>query len=52
MVAVTIDIPGGTRRQYEQVIAALLPEGRLPEGTLVHVAGPTENGWRVLNVVQ
>jgi hypothetical protein len=51
-VAVTIDIPGGTEQQYERVIATIFPEGKLPEGWLVHVAGPSENGWRVLNVVQ
>jgi hypothetical protein len=34
---------------YEQVIATVFPEGNLPEGWLVHIAGPTENGWRVLN---
>jgi hypothetical protein len=42
MVAVTIDMPGGTARQYEQIIAAVLQEGRIPEGRVVHVAGPTE----------
>jgi hypothetical protein len=51
-VAVTVDIPGGTEQGYEQVIATVFPEGKLPEGFLVHVAGPTETGWRVVNVVQ
>jgi hypothetical protein len=51
MVAVIVDIPGGTNQQYEQVIATVFPEGKLPEGWLVHVAGPTENGWRIVNVV-
>ena len=51
-VAVTIDIDDGTVPQYEQVIAAVFPEGKLPEGWLMHVAGPTENGWRVVNVVE
>ena len=46
-VAAIIDIPGGTQQQYEQVIAAVFPEGKLPAGMLVHIAGPTENGWRV-----
>jgi hypothetical protein len=50
-VAVTIDIAGGTEPLYEQVIAEVFPEGKLPEGWLVHIAGPTENGWRVVNVV-
>jgi len=50
-VAVTVDIPDGTEKQYEQVIATVFPEGKLPEGWLLHLAGPTETGWRVLNVV-
>jgi hypothetical protein len=43
--------PGGTERQYEQIVATVFPDGKLPEGWLVHLAGPTETGWRVLNVV-
>jgi hypothetical protein len=50
-VTVTIDIAGGTAPLYEQVIAEVFPDGKLPEGWLVHIAGPTENGWRVVNVV-
>ena len=46
-VAVIIDIPGGN----EQMIAKLFPEGKLPDGWQVHIAGPSENGWRVINVV-
>jgi hypothetical protein len=42
VVAVTIDIPGGTARQYEQIVATVFQEGRIPEGRVVHVAGPTE----------
>ena len=36
---------------YEQMVAKLFPDGKLPEGWLVHLAGPTESGWRVVNVV-
>jgi hypothetical protein len=50
-VAVTIDIPGGNEQFYEQMVAKLFPDGKLPEGWLVHLAGPTESGWRVINVV-
>jgi hypothetical protein len=49
-VAVTIDIPGGNEQFYEQMVAKLFPDGKLPEGWLVHLAGPTESGWRVVNV--
>ena len=50
-VAVQVDVPGGTEQQYKQIVATIFPEGKLPEGWLLHLAGPTENGWRVLNVV-
>jgi hypothetical protein len=45
-----IDIPGGTEQQYEQITATLFPDGKLPDGWLVHLAGPTADGWRVVNV--
>jgi hypothetical protein len=51
MVAVTVDIPGGNQQLYDQVAAEVFPDGTLPAGWLVHLAGPTENGWRVVNVV-
>jgi hypothetical protein len=50
-VAVTIDIPTGTQEKYENVVADLYPGGKLPEGWLLHMAGPIEGGWRVVNVV-
>jgi len=50
-VAVTVDVPGGTEQQYQQITAKIFPDGKLPEGWLVHLAGPTDNGWRVVNVV-
>ena len=37
-VAVTIDIRDGTAPLYEQVIAEVFPEGKLPDGWLMHVA--------------
>ena len=50
-VAVTIDIRGGNEQSYEQMVAKLLPGGKLPEGWQVHIAGPSESGWRIINVV-
>jgi hypothetical protein len=49
--AVIVDIPGGNQQVYERLTAKLFPEGRLPDGWQVHIAGPTENGWRIVNVV-
>jgi hypothetical protein len=48
-VAVIVDVPGGTEQLYEQL--KLFPEDKLPEGWLMHMAGPTETGWRVVNIV-
>ena len=36
-VAVTIDIPGGNEQFYEQMVAKLFLDGKLPEGWLVHL---------------
>jgi hypothetical protein len=50
-VAVVIDVPAGNQQFYDQIIPTLFPEGRLPEGWQMHMAGPTETGWRIVNVV-
>jgi hypothetical protein len=50
-VAVIIDIPEGTAEKYEHVIASLYPDGKLPDGWQLHLAGPSETGWLVVNVV-
>ncbi len=36
-VAVIVDIPGGNEQLYEQMIAKLFPEGKLPESWLIHL---------------
>jgi hypothetical protein len=42
------DIPGGTSAQYDAVIRAL---GDSPlDGNILHVAAPSETGWRVVDV--
>ena len=51
------DSPGGTKEQYEEV-GARLTDGRglnslsdwSVDGILAHAAGPTDNGWRVVDV--
>jgi hypothetical protein len=50
-VAVIIDVPNGNQQFYDQIVPMLFPEGKLPEGWQLHVAGPTETGWRIVNVV-
>ena len=49
--AVVIDVPDGNQQFYDQIIPTLFPAGTLPEGWVMHVAGPTESGWRIVNVV-
>ncbi len=51
------DSPGGTVEQYEQVVARLTDGRGLNSlddwpsgGILSHTAGPTDNGWRVIDV--
>ena len=39
--------PGGTKEQYEAIVAKIAPDDKLPPGELHHVAGPTEQGWLV-----
>ena len=45
-VAVVIDIPGGNQRFYDEIIPDMFPKDQLPEGWKMHIAGPTQNGWR------
>lgn len=51
------DIPGGTQEQYDQVAARLTDGGGLNSlsdwaggGILFHAAGPTDDGFRVIDV--
>jgi hypothetical protein len=42
---------GGTKEQYEASIAAVHPTpDTLPEGQILHVAGPSPDGWRIVAV--
>ena len=51
------DSPGGTKEQYDQAVARLT-DGRglnslsdwQADGILSHTAGPTDTGWRVIDV--
>jgi hypothetical protein len=52
-VASVMEIPGGTKEQYEQTIGELGISGaQLAPGQLVHVAGPIAGGWQVVNVYE
>ena len=48
---VLFDLPGVTQRQYELLLEALWLEDELPDGVLMHLAGPhPAGGWLVVNV--
>jgi len=49
-VVVVAEVEGGTQEFYEQVSSRSMPDGQLPEGAKIHIAGPTETGWRVITV--
>jgi hypothetical protein len=49
-VVVVAEIEGGNQDFYEQTSSKAMPDGQMPEGGRVHIAGPTEGGWRVITV--
>ena len=44
--------PGGTQEQYEAGLKVVHPDGGagLPDGQLLHLAGPSGDGWTVVAV--
>jgi hypothetical protein len=43
--------PGGTEEQYKASVAAVHPsDGSLPEGQVLHVAGPSGDGWMIVAI--
>ena len=49
-VVVVNEIPQGDQSFYDEVSARVVPDGQLPEGCQVHIAGPSGGGWRVITV--
>lgn len=51
-IAQIIEIPGGSKEKYDEVIREVgLAGSQLAPGQLVHFAGPMEGGgWRIVNV--
>jgi hypothetical protein len=49
-VVIVNEIDGGSQEMYDQVNPKVMEGGRLPEGCQLHIAGPIENGWRVITV--
>jgi quinol monooxygenase YgiN len=50
-LAMLAEIPGLSRQQYESVVKAVNDAGT-PDGALFHAGGPTERGYRVVEVWQ
>jgi len=47
-IVMVMDIPGGTSAHYDKVMELI---GEVPaDGGIFHVASPSENGWRVVDV--
>ena len=49
-IGMVFNVPGTTAAQYDQVRKELHPDNKRPAGMLYHAAGPTANGWRVVEV--
>jgi hypothetical protein len=49
-VVIVNSIEGGSQELYDQVNPKIMPGGELPDGCQAHIAGPVENGWRVITV--
>jgi hypothetical protein len=50
-IAALVDLAGGNQEEYDAVVRELGPAGE-PAGTpglLFHSAGPTDDGWRVID---
>jgi len=49
-IVVVNELAGASQEFYDRVTPKVMPDGRLPDGCQLHIAGPSENGWRVITV--
>lgn len=49
-VVVVNSIAQGSQDLYDRVNPRVMPDGQLPDGCQVHIAGPVDGGWRVITV--
>jgi hypothetical protein len=49
-IAQIIEMPGAGVPEYEAAFALIHPDGAWPDGQISHIAGPTPDGFRVVDV--
>ena len=49
-LAMLAEIPDLTRQQYEAVVTTVNRAGGTPAGALLHAAGPSDSGYRIVEV--
>jgi hypothetical protein len=49
-VVIVNEMQGGSQDMYDKVNPKVMPGGKLPDGCELHIAGPVDNGWRVITV--
>ena len=49
-VVIVNEMHGADQSIYDEVNPRVMPEGNLPDGCQVHIAGPIDDGWRVITV--
>jgi hypothetical protein len=49
-VVVSAVAPGLNAEMYEAITGRVMPGDQLPDGCQLHIAGPVEQGWRVITV--
>jgi hypothetical protein len=49
-VVIVNDMQGGDQTVYDEVTPRVMPDNQLPDGCQLHIAGPSDDGWRVITV--
>jgi hypothetical protein len=49
-VVIVNEMEGANHDLYDEVTPKVMVGGNLPDGCQLHIAGPYENGWRVITV--
>jgi alcohol dehydrogenase YqhD (iron-dependent ADH family) len=50
-VVIVSEMAQGNQEIYDRVTSKVMPQNELPDGCILHIAGPgEESGWRVITV--